>query len=173
MTMEITSVTTSELSPSEIDDITNSVVEAFNVSTGDVSTDVTYVATATLDLSIPEGTSEEEVVDAVTSTIAELLNVHPKDVTITSVNLETGEVEYEVASENFANAEIVQDALDELTESQIEDQIQETIPEATVTRNQVENEIEVDVAIIVDGSEAGNIGEAQNEVIFRCLVDFQ
>merc|ERR1719181_2755308 len=62
------------------------------------NTEVTYVETDTTQLSISTGTSEIEVADAVIATLAGLLDVHPKDVIITSVNMETGEVQCEVAS---------------------------------------------------------------------------
>lgn len=155
---------TSDLTQDEIDTVTETVVNSFNVSSEDVTTDVSYVASGTLDLSIPKGSTEEEIVDAVTQSIAELLNVHPRDVTVTSVDLTSGEVQYEVSSDSYANSEAIQLALENLSNDSIEDKIQETLPSTQVTSNTVSDDIEVDVSVIVDGSDAGNIGQANRDV---------
>lgn len=164
ITVEVTSVVTSGLTEEEITNLTNTVLEAFNTSESDVNTEVNYVATGTMDLTVPEGTTEDEVAVAVTSTLAELLNVHPKDITITSVNVESGEVEYEIVTDNYNNTATIQSTLDSFTNDIIEDEIQQMIPTAEVNKNEVEDDVEMDVTITVDGSEAGNIVEANNAV---------
>lgn len=149
MFFEATSpVTDDELSPEQIEELTNSVVDIYDVSPDDVTSKIAYVATGTMQLSVPEGTTEIEVVDAVVASLVELLDLHPRNVMITSVNLETVEVQYD----NFSDPEDIEDA------------IKESLPLVEVDRNNVNADIEVDVTIVIDGSDADNIRDANDQV---------
>eukprot|EP00493_Phyllostaurus_siculus_P017601 UN17871 len=117
-----------------------------------------------MQLLIPEETSEDEVVDTVSSTLSNLLGVHPKDIVVTSVDLETGEVEYEVVSEIFSEASTIQSVLESLLNNETESLLQELIPSVMVESIEVDENIEVDVSIIVDASDAGNLHEARTGV---------
>lgn len=155
---------TSDLTEEEITNLTNTVINAYNVSDDDVTAEILYVTSGSLDLTISDETTEDEIVDAVTATLVKLLNVHPRDVTITSVDLTTGKITYEISSDSYTDAEVVQSSLDSLSNDTIEDSIQDSLPSAGVDGNDVDDNIDVDVSITVDGSDAGNIGEANNEI---------
>ena len=70
VTIEVKSVVTSSLSDAEIETITETVHDAFNVS--DASPQVEYVTSASLTLDVVEGTTEDEVISAVTSSISSI-----------------------------------------------------------------------------------------------------
>ena len=161
---EVTSVASGELTTDEISEMTAAVVESFGVDTTDVNTEVAYISAGSLAISVDTETSEDEVVNAVTASLSALLDVHPSDVTIVSVDLGTGEVMYEIASDNYDDASTVQANLDSLEPSEIETEIRETIPSAQVDTVVTNDEISVDVTIVVDGSDGGNIRDARNEV---------
>ena len=129
-----------------------------------VNAEVSYIASGSMQLSIPEDSSEKDIANAITSTLADLLGVHPKDVVITSVNLETGEIEYDVSSDAFDEISDIQSNLDSLSIDNIEDSIQQTIPQVKVESSSVDDNIEVDVTIVVDGSDADNIREGRTGV---------
>ena len=160
----MTNVVTEGLSDAEIDRMESVAIDSFDVSGEAVNAEVSYIASGSMQLSIPEDTAEQEVVDAITSTLAELLGVHPRDVVVTSVDLETGEVEYDVASDNFVETSDIQSNIDSLSIDDIENSIQQTIPEIEVESSSVGDDIEVDVTIVVDGSDASNIREARTGV---------
>jgi phenylpyruvate tautomerase PptA (4-oxalocrotonate tautomerase family) len=164
VTIDVSSPVTKELTADEIEAMENVAIDSFDVSNEDVTAEVSYVATGSMQLSIPEDTSENEIADALTSTIADLLGIHPRDVSITDVNLETGEVQYEVSSNEFEDISTVQEALQLLSNDDIESSIQDVLPEVEVESNDVNDDIAVDVTIIVDGSNAGSISDARTDV---------
>ena len=163
ITLTVSNEVTEPLSTAEIDEIIQQVYDIYDVQDEDVTHEVEYKVTATLDLEIPEGVSQEDVEEAVVNSIAEELGVHPKDVTILSVDMETGEVKYEISSDNYVDAETVQEKLNNLNTENVEQNIQEEVPGITVEENKVEPEIEVDITLVVDGSEVENIQTSNDE----------
>ena len=155
---------TSEVSSDEITDMTTAVIDSFDVSSTDVTADVDYVTSGSLQISVDDDTSESEVLDAVASSLAELLNVHPRDVEVLSVDLDSGEVLYEISAESYDDATSIQSALDSLRPEEIQDVVRHELPSADVENVNVDSDIAVDVTIVVDGSEAGSIGEAKRDV---------
>ena len=149
----------------EIDELTKKVAEIYNVSETDISTDVDYTVTGRLDLDdIPEDVTQEEVEEAVISSIAEELGVHPKDVEIISIDMKTGEVIYAVKADDYETAETLQEKLENaITAKDLEENIQELIPEIKVDSNIVEEEIELDVTFVLDGSEVDSVKNGNEE----------
>ena len=70
--------------------MTSEVIGSFNVNASDVTTDIDYVSTGSIQLSVDGETTQDEVINAMTSTLTELLDIHPRDVTIISVDLHSG-----------------------------------------------------------------------------------
>lgn len=114
-----------------------------------------------MQLSIPENTSEDEAVDAVSSTLVNLLDVHPSDIVVIHLDLETGAVEYKISSETFSETSDIQSILASLSNDDIEISMQELIPSIMVESNSVEDNIEVGVSIVIDGSNSENLREAR------------
>ena len=163
-TVEVKNVVTEGLSVAEIENLQNVMIDSFDVSNEAVRAEVSYITSGIMELSIPEEISEDEIVDAVTSTLADLLGIHPKDVAVTSVNLETGEVEYEISSDIFSETTNIQSTLDSFSIDDIEELMVELLPSITIDGNSVDENIEVDVSIVVDGSDASSIREARIDV---------
>lgn len=160
----MTSVVTEGLSDFEIDSMENITIDSFNVTGEAVNAQVSYIASGSMQLSVPENIIEDQLSDAITSTLADLLGVHPRNIVITLIDLETGEIEYDVSSDSFDETSDIQSNLDLLSLEEIEDSIQQTIPEIEVERSTVNDDIKVDVTIVVDGSDSGNIREAKTGV---------
>eukprot|EP00493_Phyllostaurus_siculus_P022562 UN22896 len=99
-----------------------------------------------------------------TSTLAEVLDTHPQDVTIVSVNLETGEIVYEISSETYEDANVMQNQLNTIQPEDMEDIIEQILPTSQIEEITVNDDIEIDVTIVVDGSESDNIGQAKRDV---------
>lgn len=164
MIFEVTNTITSELSTDELTDMIATVIQQFDVSDSDISTDVQYIASGSLEISVDAETSENEVADAVASSIANVLDVHPRDVRIISVDLESGEVFYEIALPTYDEAVDIGSNIDAMQADEIEAEIQHLIPSAEVESFNVDDSVTLDVTIVVDGSEAGNIGQAKRNV---------
>eukprot|EP00493_Phyllostaurus_siculus_P025873 UN26218 len=128
--------------------MTDVIIDSYDVSSDDITAEVTYVATGSMELSVDDDTSEEDVADAVIATLTELLNVHPRDVTIISVDIETGEVAFEISSEDYDSATSIQSDLDSIRPNDIEDIIQQTIPSAEVDSVDINQEVTVDVSML-------------------------
>jgi hypothetical protein len=100
--------------------------------------------------------TEEQLVDAISSSIAESLGVHPSEVNV-EVDMETGAVEFTVASDNYENAAANQFELD--NDQKIEsiiNEIEQTIPEVSVDSYDVTDDIEASLEFTVDANFAEN-----------------
>lgn len=162
---EVASVVSVDLTSNEIADMTTSeVVDSFNVDASDVTTDVDYLSTGSVEISVDDETTEIDIIAAMTSTLAEVLDIHSRDVTIVSVDLESGEVLYEIASETYEVADIIQNQMNSLSTSTLANVIETILPTAQIEAINVDDDIKVDVTIIVDGSESDNIGQANRNV---------
>ena len=170
VTIEVKSVVTSSLSDAEIETITETVHDAFNVS--DARPEVEYVTSASLTLDVIEGTTEDEVISAVTSSVSSMLGVHVADVVVTSVDLESGEIMYEVSADSYEDASTIQSKIEDFEQETLEDNIRESLPSANVDGSSVQHEIEVDVTVVVDGSETSSAGDAVTTVTDILGVDF-
>merc|ERR1712035_119088 len=93
-------------------ELINEVADIYNITSEEIDTEVDYIISGSLDLdNIPEDVTQEEVEEAVINSIAEELGVHPKDVEIISIDMETGKVEYEISTDSFEEAEKLQEDL--------------------------------------------------------------
>ena len=109
-----------------------------------------------MQISIPEGVSEDAVVDAVTSSIADALGVHPQDVDVT-VDMETGAIEFTVSSDDFGDAAGNQFDLDnDQYQNAIISGIADSLPEAVVDSFEVDDDVTATIEFTVDADEANN-----------------
>ena len=154
--MTVTGDVTEGLTDEEIQDFTDYVEEAYGVQDGDVTSDVDYVATGSLTLDVPDWATEEDVANAVQNSIAEELGVHPSVVTIVSVDLESGEVVYEVEADTYDEADTLQTSLEDMNLDSLENSINNYIPGSEIVSSDVEDDIEVEITFTVDASEGTN-----------------
>ena len=101
-TATTTAITTSEIDPAVIDNYANDLAEFYGVNSDDVTIATKYEATGTMQVTIPDDASEEEIANAITSSIAETLGVHHDEVEVI-VNMETGELEFTISSESWTD----------------------------------------------------------------------
>jgi len=150
--------------------ITNSIMNAFDISNDELSSKVVYVSSGTLDLaSILDGTTEEDVEVAVKEGLMNLLQVHPNDIIVSVVDLDTGLVEYEISVDTYDEAEIIQSKLlDDLANDILEDEIQDSIPSIALDTHIVSNDVEVSVTAVIDASDVENIG-VSNRLVSEAL----
>ena len=109
-----------------------------------------------MDITIPDGVSEEEMISAVSNSIAETLGVHPGDVDV-SIDMETGEVSFIVSSDSFDEAAGNQfDLTNEQNKDAIANAIEAAVPSATVDTFAVSDDVTATLEFTVDADEATN-----------------
>ena len=84
---------TEAISPSEISDVENYLVEIFNVTEDEVTVDTSYKGTGTIDIDIPDDMGEEEAESFIEEAIADALGLHVSEVEI-HIDPESGEITY-------------------------------------------------------------------------------
>ena len=115
-----------------------------------------YITSGSMELTIPDDISESDLVDAVTNTLAESLNVHPSEVFV-EIDMETGEVSYTITTENFNDATSTQfDLAKNSTQDEIASAIESTFPSIDVRDVDVSDEIDVNMEFTVDANNAEN-----------------
>ena len=145
-TVSASTSTTSDIGTSTITNIEETIAGYYGISTDDISSEVAYGASGSFTLAIPDDVSEDTVIDAVISSVAESLDVHPSDIDVT-VDMETGEVEFTVSSESYSEAaqnqfDLSSDSFEESISSSIEVAIPSTVFEDFVVSDDVEATIE-------------------------------
>ena len=165
VTLDMSRPVEEDLTTEELTAISDAVLTAYGVTEEDVTTDVAYTASGSLELDLPAGISTEEVEESVASNLADVLGVHPRDVTVVSVDLETGEVVYTVSSDSYSDTALLQTQLEGLDLNALEESLQEDIPGANIVNNVVQEEIVADVSVVVDGSAADNVGQGNTEAL--------
>ena len=155
-TVSASTVTTEQIDQAVIDDYALTLAEYYAVETSDVAVSTVYETSGSLTMTIPEGVTENEVVDAVTASIAESLGVHAQDVEVT-VDMETGDVGFAVTSDTYSDAANTQFDLDNSNyQDAIVNSIATLIPSATVDSYEVSDEISANIEFTVDADDASN-----------------
>jgi len=169
VTITASSAVTLPLTLEEISNISTSIINAFEVSDSELSSSVAYSASGVLDLaSIPDGTTEDDIANAVQSSLVDLLQVHPSTITVSSVDLESGRVEYEISVDTYDGAQSIQSDLDDLANNVLEDSIQDSIPSVSLDNHAVGEDVAVTVTVVIDASDVENIG-VSNELVSKSL----
>ena len=162
-TVTAASVATDDISASEINDYTSSVAEFYGVDPSDVETTVDYVASGTLDITIPTDVSEEDAIEALQDSISDVLGVHSSDVVVTIDD--DGIVSYSVTGGSHAEAEAIQNAAAESDfASQVTDDLVESGSTVTVESSTSNEDIEVVVSATVDTTDATGIVDPESAV---------
>ena len=137
----------------EVDQITSDLAEIYGVDVADIETSVDYVASGTIDVTIPPGVSENEAITSLQDSISDVLGVHPKDVVVTIDD--NGVVTYSVTGASYAEAEAIQDVTSQVDfASQITDDLNENGSPVTVESSTPNEDIDVVVSATVDTTDA-------------------
>ena len=108
--VDLTKVVTASLTDSEIAEIVSTAEDTFGVYPGNVAAEVTYDITGTIAITADSDVSDEEIISALQTSIADALNVHSSDVEIT-IDSDTGVATYTINSATAEDAAALQDAL--------------------------------------------------------------
>lgn len=130
--VDMTKEVTESLNSGDIADIVTQAENSFGVQPGNVQADVTYDITGTVEIDFDDSEySQEELTNAVQSSIANALGVHTSDIEV-SIDSKTGEVTYTISSPTVEDAEVLQEALQTLsTNQEISGAISDAIPAVT------------------------------------------
>ena len=154
--MTATKTTEKSLDAGEVAAYRDSVAEFYGVDPEDVKTTVTYGATGSMTVDIPQGVSEEKMVDTITEAIAESLGVHPQNVEV-KVNMSTGEVTFAVVSDNFNTVQKAKfDLGNDLIQEEIKSKIETEVPGSSVKDVSVAPETTATIEFSIDADNAKN-----------------
>ena len=151
--LSMSGTVSSELETSDLKDITIELADIYGVDVSDIETTVDYIASGTLDVTIPDDLSEDEAVEVLRESISNVLGVHPKDVVVTID--ENGEVDYSVSGANYdevASVQMIADQNDFAT--RITDELKEDGSLMSVESSTVNPDLEIMVSTTVDTTDA-------------------
>ena len=130
--VDMNKLVTSSLTDDEIIEIVNEAEDTFGVYPGDIEVEVTYDITGSISIETDGSeVSEGELVSALQDSIANTLNVHPSDVSV-SIDSETGIATYTISSASAKAALNLQEAVhDSSISDAIGSKISDEIPAIT------------------------------------------
>lgn len=151
-----TRTATNPISSNTIDGYIAGVAQFYGVNETDVEVATRYDITGSISVNIPEGVSENDLKGAITSSIAESLEVHPSDVEVI-IDMESGAVEFTITSDDFDGAANIQfDLGNDRTQTIIVNQIENALPTVDVDAYEIDDDIIASIEIIVDANDANN-----------------
>jgi len=132
---------------------TEQVATIYGVNTSDVLASVSYSSSGSFVLTtIPEGRTEEEIINAISVSLVDTLGVHSSDVDV-DVNMQTGDVSFTVSSESYdAAADILFQLNSLIVEKQILSSVGQNV-ETSAGSYTVSDEIEASMEFTIDADE--------------------
>eukprot|EP00493_Phyllostaurus_siculus_P027575 UN27922 len=100
LSVQISTAASSALDEAEVETLIDMVAQGYGVNPEDLTSVTEYVATGTMIINIPNTMSEDDVLSALTSSIADNLGVDEKSITL-SIDPESGGVRYSVTTTDF------------------------------------------------------------------------
>lgn len=132
--IEMQQLVTEMLTDEEIDDIVTSAENSFGLFPENLAAEVSYDITGTIDITVNEDISDEDLIATLQDSISKSLNVHPSDVSV-DIDAE-GVVGYTISSPTVEEATTIHDVLQEDSTIQtILDEASSTIPTITMVSN--------------------------------------
>ena len=155
-TVTASTITTSKLDADTLQNYAASIAESYGVGAADVSTSVTYSASGTMSIAIPEGSTQEQLTEAIKASLSESLGIHPQNVEV-KVDMLSGEVTFTISSNDFNAVQSAKfDLENEVILREITSKIESEIPESKVTNVSVSPDTRATVEFIVDADNAKN-----------------
>ena len=131
--------------------IQGEVAETYGVDADDVTVEVVYQTTGTLDIAITDDTvPQEELEEDLEKEIAALLGIHEGNVEVT---IEDGVASYTITSDSAESAKDIQDVL---SESETTETIDNAVSGVDVSGVNVHADVTAEVVVTVDTSSADN-----------------
>jgi hypothetical protein len=155
-TISASTSTTTELNADLVNSYANEVVDFYGVEPTDVSITTSYESSGSISLTISDDVPESEIVDTITSSIANSLGVHPQNVKV-DVDMETGEVEFFITSDSFSDAAGVTFSLDNYQyQSDIIEEIEAGLSLVEIGSFDTSKEVIASIDFIIDANNAAN-----------------
>jgi hypothetical protein len=149
--VELSRPVTESIPESEVTSIQSEVAETYGVDAEDVTVEVVYQTTGTLDIAVTDDTaSQEEVEEDIEKEVAALLGVHEGNVEVT---IEDGVASYTITSDSAEAAKDIQDAL---LENETTETIDNAVSGVDVSGVNVNADVTAEVVVTVDTSSADN-----------------
>lgn len=143
------------IDPVEISNYTSDVADFYGVDLESVQAQISYTSSGTMSISIPNNITKEELINSIANTISESLSIHPSEVDVT-IDMNAGEVEFSITSENYAEAIENKHALRNPQRISSIIETIESINGAIVENYEVSNDITSSVEFTVDASDTSN-----------------
>lgn len=164
--VKISTTLTTSLRESEITALLDIIAQGYDVDPEELTSVTEYVTSGVMIVDIPDTMSDDEAIDALTTTIAQSLGVDPNFLLL-SLDPETNEITYLVTTNNFESSVAV---LDELSDSEFAENI---ITVAGIVVNEIisNNDIVAEVNVIIDADDIDVPLQQAENVIDALLSD--
>lgn len=140
--------------PEEIDEMIDTIADAYGVDEEDVDVAVVYKTTGTIDITIDGDVPIDELQSALEDEIADILGIHESMIEVSIVD---GVVHYTITSDTAEEAQSIQDIMD--TSETLDDLdigISATYPQVTVSSVTPDEDVVADIVVTVDTTGAEN-----------------
>ena len=151
--MQLAKETDKSMTSAEITDLVHQTGISFGIAPEDIAADVSYSTSGVLDIVIPEGIEAKTVVKDLEESLAEVLDIHEKDINVEYDEI-TGEMTYTISSDKAENLTQINP---ELENSVFADKLQESLENNVVVERISVGDIQADVAITIDGDKSANL----------------
>ena len=142
-TVTATTTLTQPLDQSDIETYASNLAEYYGVDASDVEVETMYSTSGTMSISIPDGVSEDSLVDAIAESIAESIGIHPQEVQVV-IDMETGAVEFAITSDDYESSAGHQFDLDnDLKRESIIARIEDALPTVEVEEYGVSDDVTI------------------------------
>ena len=149
--IELTKAVSESIPESEVADIQNEVADAYGVEAEDVTVEVIYETTGSINHDPSDGVSDEELAEALEDEIAGLLGIHEGNV---HVDIVDGVAFYTITSDSAEAADAIQETLNaEDSRASLDDALGDS---ADILSIDVNDEITAEIIVTVDTGDASN-----------------
>ena len=164
VSVDISRPATAALDESEINELLDVIANAYDVGSNDLPTTIEYITTGTMAIIIPDSSSTEEALNALTESLASTLGID-EDAIQLEIDPVSGEVTYSISTNDHTETTSILDALEEIDDFEVQSDL---IIVRDVTPN---SEIVAEISVVVNGDEATPMLQQAENVIDAVLGD--
>ena len=152
--IELSTTVTGSIPTAELGDLQQQSADAYGVDPEDVTVEVVYRTTGTIEVDISGDASIDELEESIEEEMATLLGVHEGSVEVTID--ENGIATYTITSDSAESAEEANEILSQPTSQFVLDDAISNKFDASISSVNVEDDIIADIIVTVDSSRAEN-----------------
>lgn len=144
---------TTDISVTDIIDITDEIAQIYGVDNNDFETTVSYITSGSLNITVSDDVNEDDVIESLQDAISSVLEVHPSDV-IVSIDDE-GIATFSVSGSTFAEVSALQSIVEQEGFADfVSNHLEEHRSEVSVESSTSVDDIEVVVSATIDTTDA-------------------